>query len=195
MPQPLAPPQILKLSPRETRSTDASTRVSRVESEKERGGLHTSPGLACSPRDPECSSRARPGPWQPRPAVLAALQEAVLPVDTSCPSPDTTRAQGLEQWLAQRRRSINICCVNAGRGGCVSCSLLTVSQALLGAEWWLLFPSVWKSLSPILLPHLTWARWPPLPPGMLPRSSPRRSSPQPIPNLLSLLIAPLHLQL
>lgn len=127
--------------------------------------------------------------------MLAALQEAVLSVDTLGLSPDTTRAQGLEQRLAQRRRSINIRCVNAGTGDCVSCSLLMVSQALLGAERRLLPPSVWKSLSPTLLPHLMGARWPPLPPGMLPQSSPRRSSAQPILNLLSLLIAPLHLQL
>ena len=66
--------------------------------------------------------------------MLAALQEAVLSVDTLGLSPDTTRAQGLEQRLAQRRRSINIRCVNAGTGDCVSCSLLMVSQALLGAE-------------------------------------------------------------
>ena len=110
-------------------------------------------------------------------------------------SPDTTRAQGLEQRLAQRRRSRNICCTNAGTVGCVSRSLLTVSQALLGAEWWLLFPSVWKSLSSTLMAHLTQAGWPPLPPGMLQQSSPRRSAPQPILNLLSLFIAPLHLQL
>lgn len=89
--------------------------------------------------------------------MLAALQEAVLSVDTLDLSPDTTRAQGLEQRLAQRRRSINIRCVNAGTGDCVSCSLLTVSQALLEAERRLLPPSVWKSLSPTLLPHLMGA--------------------------------------
>lgn len=158
-----------------------------LESGKARGGPHTTPGLACSSWDPECPPRAHPGTQQPRllcPQLCRKLS-----------SPDTTRAQGLEQRLAQRRRSINICRANAGTGGCVSHSLLTVSQALLGAEWWLLFPSVWRSLSPTLLPHLTQAGWPPLPPGMLPQSSPRQSTPQPILNLLSLFIAPLHLQL